>query len=86
MATSVIVHEVEDVDHWLASTRREEVFGPQGVSIRTFVDPQSAQRVGLIAEIPDLEAFEALLGSSAGANAMSFDGVRPETLVMLAER
>ena len=56
------------------------------MSIRTFVDPQNAQRVGLIAEISDLEAFEALLGSPEGADAMSFDGVRPETQVMLAER
>ena len=86
MATYVIFHEVNDVDHWLASTRRDEVFGPLGISIRTFVDPENANRVGLIAEIPDLDAFNEIMSSSVGADAMSYDGVRPETLVMLVER
>jgi hypothetical protein len=86
VATYVIFHEVDDVDHWLASPRREEVFGPLGISIRTFVDPENAHRVGLIAEIPDLDAFQEVMGSPVGADAMSFDGVRPETLVMLVER
>ena len=30
MATYVITHEVDDVDHWLSSPKREEVFGPWG--------------------------------------------------------
>jgi hypothetical protein len=28
MATYVITHEVDDVEHWLSSPKREEVFGP----------------------------------------------------------
>ena len=86
MATYVIFHEVDDVEHWLASTRRDEVFGPLGISIRTFVDPENANRVGLLAEIPDLDVFNEIMGSSVGADAMSHDGVRPETLVMLVEK
>jgi hypothetical protein len=83
MATHVVFHEVEDVDHWLSSSKREEVFGPIGVTARTFRDPQGSNRVGLIVEIPDMAAFQELMQSEAGAEAMKFDGVRPETLLIL---
>ncbi|HVE28267.1 MAG TPA: hypothetical protein VNC22_22825 [Sporichthya sp.] len=85
MATYVITHEVDDVQHWLAQPTREEVFGPLGVSVRTFVDPAGGNRVGLIAEIPDLAAFQAFMQTPEAAQAMKTDGVRPETLMMLAE-
>ena len=65
--------------------RRVDVFGPLGITARTFIDPDNAHRVGLLAEIPDLDAFQALMQSEAGADAMKFDGVRPETLVTLVE-
>ena len=85
MATYMIFHEVDDVDHWLASPQAEEVFGPLGITVRTFVDSQQPGRVGLLAEIPDMDAFQAMLQSEAGVEAMRFDGVRPETIVLLAE-
>ncbi len=85
MATHIVFHEVEDVDHWLSSPKREEVFGPIGVTARTFRDPQGSNRVGLIVEIPDMAAFQGLMQSEAGAEAMKFDGVRPETLLILNE-
>ena len=83
MATHVAFHEVDDVDHWLASSKREEVFGPLGITMRTFRDPAGSNRVGLIAEIPDMAAFQAFMQSEAGADAMKDDGVRPETLLIL---
>jgi hypothetical protein len=85
MATLLAFHEVDDVDHWLSSPKREEVFGPLGITIRTFSDPEGSKRVGLIAEIPDMAAFQELMQSEAGADAMKFDGVRPETLLLLTE-
>ena len=85
MTTTIAFHEVDDVDHWLRSPKREELFGPLGITVRTFVDPEKTNRVGLIAEIPDMAAFQAMMASQAGADAMKFDGVRPETLVMLVE-
>jgi hypothetical protein len=85
MTTMIAFHEVDDVDHWLRSPKREEFFGPLGITIRTFVDPEKTNRVGLIAEIPDMAAFQALMASEAAADTMKFDGVRPETLVMLVE-
>lgn len=85
MTTVIAFHEVDDVDHWLSSPRREEAFGPLGVTVRTFVDPQNKNRVGLIAEVPDMDAFQQFMQSDAAAEAMKFDTVRPETLVMLVE-
>jgi hypothetical protein len=85
MATYMVFHEVDDVEHWLASPKREEVFGPIGVTVRPFSDPQGSSRVGLIVEVPDMDAFQELMRSDAGAEAMKFDGVRPETMLMLAE-
>ena len=85
MTTMIAFHEVDDVDHWLRSPKREEIFGPLGITVRTFVDPEKTNRVGLIAEIPDMAAFQALMASEAAADAMKFDGVRPATLVMLVE-
>ena len=86
MATLVVFHEVDDIEHWLASPKREEVFGPLGIAVRTFVDPEGSNRVGLIAEIPDLEVFDKVMQSQEAADAMKHDGVRPETMVMLVER
>ena len=83
MTTLVITHEVEDVDHWRSSTRREDFFGPLGITARTFVDPDGSNRVGLIIECPSLEAFQDALQGDGAADAMKFDGVRPDTLQML---
>jgi hypothetical protein len=86
MPTMLVVHEVEDVDHWLKSPKREEVFGPLGYTIRTFVDPAGADRVGLIVEGPGLDVFEEFMKTDAAADAMRQDGVRPDTVRVLLER
>jgi len=85
VATYVIFHEVDDVEHWLRSPRRQEVFGPMGITGRLFTDPTNANRVGLIVEIPDFEAFQQFMQTGEAAEAMKHDGVRPQTLVMLEE-
>jgi hypothetical protein len=86
MPTVIGHHDVKDTDHWLASPRRAEFFGPLGVTgIRTFVDPQNPTRVGLVMDVPDLDAMAAAMESQAAADAMEHDGVVPETLVILVE-
>ncbi|HMC06286.1 MAG TPA: hypothetical protein VKG89_02720 [Solirubrobacterales bacterium] len=85
MATYVITHEVDDVEHWLSSPKREEVFGPMGISARTFRDPDGSNKVALIAEIPDMNAFQEFMSTDEAAEAMRHDGVRPETLLVLGE-
>lgn len=86
MATLMILHEVDDVEHWLQSPRREELMTPLGITVRTFVDPDQPGRVGLIAEVPDLETFQQMMQTEATADAMKYDGVRPDTVVVLVER
>ena len=86
MATYLAFHEVDDVEHWLNSGKREEAFGPYGITARTFRDPNGSNRVGMIVEIPDFAVFEQLMQSEEAAEAMKYDGVRPETLVILSEQ
>ena len=86
MPTVMAYHDVKDKDHWLASPKREEFFGPLGVSnIRTFVDPENPTRVGLVMDVPDMGAVTAAMETQAAADAMAHDGVLPETLVILVE-
>lgn len=85
MATILAFHEVDDVEHWLRSPKRKEIFGSLGITGRLFTDPAKSNRVGLIVEIPDREAFQRLMQSDEAAEAMRFDGVRPDTLVLLEE-
>jgi hypothetical protein len=85
LATYLAFHEVDDVQHWLSSPKREEIFGPMGITARTFHDPEGSNRVGLIVEIPDMAAFQEFMQSAAAAEAMKYDGVHPETLLILTE-
>jgi hypothetical protein len=86
MPTVMAYHDVKEKDHWLASPRREEFFGPLGVTnIRTFVDPETPTRVGLVMDVADMDAVVAAMDTQAAADAMAHDGVLPETLVMLIE-
>ena len=86
MPTVMAYHDVKDKDHWLASPKREEFFGPLGVTnIRTFVDPENPTRVGLVMDVADMDAVMAAMETEAAAKAMEYDGVLPETLVILVE-
>jgi len=85
MPKVIATHEVDDVAHWLSSAKRAEIFGDLASVVVTFVDPQNPKRVGLSMNIPDLAAFQAMLGSPEGAEAMKYDGVHPDTLVVLIE-
>jgi hypothetical protein len=85
MATIMIFHEVDDVAHWVASPKRGEAFASVGATHRTFVDPEGSNRIGIVAEVPDMDAFQAMLASEQAAEAMKHDGVRPETIVLLVE-
>lgn len=70
-----------DSEHWLASKKREEFFGPLGVTnIRTFVDPTNPTRVAVL-----MGAVMAAMETQAAADAMANDGVIPESLVILVE-
>jgi hypothetical protein len=86
MPTVIAHHDVTDKDHWLASPKRDEVFGPLGVTnIRTFVDPQNPTRVAVLMDVADMDVVMGAVNTDAMAEAMAYDGVLPDTLVILVE-
>ena len=86
MPTIVAYHNIKDKAHWLASPKRKELFGPLGITnIRTFVDPQNPARAAVLMDVPDMAALMSAMKSKAAADAMAYDGVLPETLVILVE-
>ncbi len=85
MPTIVVLHDVDNVDHWLSSTKREELFGPLGITARTFRGAEGSNSVGLVVDTPDLATWEQALQGDAAAEAMKHDGVHPATIVVLTE-
>lgn len=80
---AIFFHEVDDVAHWLASPKREEVFAGVMEDIFTFVHPEKPNSVGLSGTILDMDKFKAVLASEAAGAAMKHDGVRPGTVELL---
>ena len=86
MPTVIAHHDVKDKNHWLASPRREEFFGPLGVTnIRTFVDPQNPSQVALLMDVADMDAVMGAMQTQTASEAMANDGVLAETLIILVE-
>jgi hypothetical protein len=87
MPTVIGHHDIsKGKDHWLTSPKREEIFGPLGVTnIRTFVDPENPTHVGVLMDVADLDALMAAMQSEEAAEGMAHDGVVPESLVLLFE-
>jgi hypothetical protein len=86
MPTIIGHHDVKDKDHWLASPKREEFFGPLGITnIRTFVDPQNPTHVAVLMDVPDMGTLMAAMQAPEGDEAMAHDGVLASTLVILVE-
>jgi hypothetical protein len=86
MPTVIGHHNVKDTDHWLSSPRREEFFGPLGVTnIRTFVNPQNPTQVAVLMDVPDMDALAAAMETEGAAATMEHDGVDAGSLVILVE-
>jgi hypothetical protein len=87
MPTVIGHHDVKDTEHWLASPKREEVFGPLGVTnIRTFVSPDDPTKVAILMDVSDMDAVTRFMQTQEAGDAMAHDGVLPETLVVLVEQ
>jgi hypothetical protein len=81
MPTAIIFHEVRDGTVWANAWKqgpgsRHEMFGKIGVTCRNFRDPNDPDATGVMAEIPDMAAFQELLQSEEGPNGDA--GGRPE--------
>ena len=87
MPALLVVHDVDDIDRWLASPKRRELMGPPGVHRPHVRRPVPAPgRAGLVIEGATLADFEELLKSPETGDAMRHDGVHPDTLQVLEER
>ncbi len=85
MPELIVTHEVDDVAHWTASPRARRGSGGVAHDIRTFVDPSRSNQVGLGMDVSDMAAFQAVMESEAGVEALRYDGVRRVTLVTYLE-
>jgi hypothetical protein len=90
MTTILITHEVKNADVWQKAWKkgagsRHEMFGKLGIKARTFRDPKNPNLTGIVADVPDMAKFQALLASDEGKKAMAEDGLKVETLRMLVE-
>ena len=87
MPTIIGYHKIsKGAQHWLTSPKRKEFFGPLGITnIRTFVDPTDSTRVAVMMDVPDMNTVTAAMQSPGAADAMAYDGVVPESLVILVE-
>ena len=85
MPRLVVTHEVDDVAHWLSSPKRSQVFAGIATDLKTYVLPEDSNRVALSMNVPDMDALDAMMKSDAGAEAMKYDGVRPDTIVIYFE-
>ena len=82
----IVTHHVDDVQHWLASPKRDEFFKAHGMTVQTFVRPEGGHKVGVLIEnVPDLETFHAALGTEMAAAAMKHDGVQPDSIEVYVE-
>lgn len=81
MTTVIAVHDVDNVDHWLSSPKRAEFFAAHGMTVKTFISPDGANRVGVLIEnVPSLEVLTKALQGADAAAAMKHDGVHPDTV------
>ncbi len=67
------MHDVDDVEHWLASPKRDKIFKDVAVDMVTFVHLSEPNKVGLSANISDLEKLLEINNSPLGCSTgMSF--------------
>ena len=90
MTMAIVFHEVEDGAVWAKAWKkgpgsRHEMFGKIGVTCRNFRHPDNPGMTGLVLDIPDMAAFQALLESEEGQQAMREDGLKVDTMRMLIE-
>ena len=91
MPTIIATHEVEDATRWLAAWKkgagsRHDTFRAHGApQVRVFQDPENPKVTGLLIEVEDMKAFQEFMQSSEVERAKAADGVKSETLKLLAE-
>jgi hypothetical protein len=77
------IHDVDDVEHWFGSTKRDEFFEARGMSATGFRGPDGGTTVAVLIETPDMDALQAALATPEAQQAMRHDGVKADTLRIL---
>jgi ketosteroid isomerase-like protein len=88
--TLVVTHDVEDADHWLEAWQGEDsrrgMFAEHGAPhVRVFQSPDEPNQTGLLIDVIDMAAFEAMLSSAEGAAAKAEDGVVDSSMRVYVE-
>lgn len=88
--TMIITHQVKDGEKWLAAFKppvnRQEMFLQNGVSsVRNFQSPDDPNQTGLLLEIVDMDAFNALMAAPETVVAKAEDGVKDATMRVFNE-
>jgi hypothetical protein len=86
MEKILATHEVEDVDHWFSSQKRQEFFGEYGITATAFRPQDGSNMVAVLIETPDRETFDRAMQADEAPAAMKHDGVNPETLKVFEPR
>jgi len=86
----IATHEVADAAKWMAAWEgpdsRHELFAEHGApNVRVFQSPDNPNLTGLLIEVADMQALEAMLNSPEGVAAATEDGVKRSTLRFFAE-
>ena len=80
MTTVVVTHEVKDGEHWAKPGTKGPAAGMNcwpslGARLAIFVIHRNPNLVGLIFEVPDVQALATFMKSAEVAKAMAEDGV-----------
>lgn len=86
----MVLHEVEDGDHWLAAwtgeNSRHEQFKANGAAhVHTFRSADNPNLTGLVISVADMNAYNAFLASDEGTQAAVADGVDLDNMTVLLE-
>ena len=86
----VIMHEVDDVEHWLAAWHGEDsrhaLFEAHGADhVHVLTSGENPDLTGLVVAVTDMDKFMAMLESEEGQAAATEDGVRLDTMTILEE-
>ena len=86
----VILHEVDDADHWIAAWRGEDsrhhLFKENGAAhVHTFRSVDNPHLTALVISVSDMAALQSMIESDDGIAAAEADGVRRDTIKVLTE-
>lgn len=81
MIEFIVTHAVDDVDHWFASPKRAEFFGPRGIKTTAMRPAEGdSKTVAVLVATPDMETFEKAMADPAAQEAVAYDGVHLDTM------